>query len=56
MCIRDRPQAIHVGPYFPEAELQVFLVRVDEDTAGDYDYKSSIATQTYDKIKLSRCV
>lgn len=26
---------------------------VDEDTAGDYDYKSSIATQTYDKIKLS---
>lgn len=27
---------------------------VDEDTAGDYDYKSSIATQTYDKIKLSQ--
>lgn len=26
---------------------------IDEDTAGDYDYKSSIASQTYDKIKLS---
>lgn len=25
---------------------------IDEDTAGDYDYKSSIANQTYDKIKL----
>ena len=25
---------------------------IDEDTAGDYDYKSSIASQTYDKIKL----
>lgn len=26
---------------------------IDDDTAGDYDYKSSIASQTYDKIKLS---
>lgn len=26
---------------------------IDEDTAGDYDYKSSIASQTYNKIKLS---
>lgn len=26
---------------------------IDETTAGDYDYKSSIASQTYDKIKLS---
>lgn len=26
---------------------------IDEETAGDYDYKSSIAAQTYDKIKLS---
>lgn len=26
---------------------------IDEETAGDYDYKSSIASQTYDKIKLS---
>lgn len=26
---------------------------IDEDTAGDYDYKSSIASQTYDKIKLA---
>lgn len=26
---------------------------IDEDAAGDYDYKSSIASQTYDKIKLS---
>ena len=26
---------------------------IDEDTAGDFDYKSSIASQTYDKIKLS---
>lgn len=25
---------------------------IDEETAGDYDYKSSIASQTYDKIKL----
>lgn len=25
---------------------------IDEDTAGDYDYKSSITSQTYDKIKL----
>ena len=25
---------------------------IDEDTAGDYDYKSSIASQTYNKIKL----
>lgn len=25
---------------------------MDEDTAGDYDYKSSIASQTYDKVKL----
>lgn len=29
--IQFQPQAIHVGPYFPEAELQVFLVRVDEE-------------------------
>lgn len=28
-------------------------VLIDEDTAGDFDYKSSIASQTYDKIKLS---
>lgn len=26
---------------------------VDDETAGDFDYKSSIASQTYDKIKLS---
>lgn len=26
---------------------------IDEDTAGDFDYRSSIASQTYDKIKLS---
>jgi len=26
---------------------------IAEDTAGDYDYSSSISTQTYDKIKLS---
>ena len=26
---------------------------IDEDTAGDFDYKSSIASQTHDKIKLS---
>lgn len=26
---------------------------IDEEAAGDYDYKSSIAAQTYDKIKLS---
>ena len=26
---------------------------IDEETAGDYDYKSSIASQTYNKIKLS---
>ena len=26
---------------------------IDEDAAGDFDYKSSIASQTYDKIKLS---
>lgn len=26
---------------------------IDGETAGDYDYKSSIADQTYDKIKLS---
>lgn len=26
---------------------------IDEDTAGDYDYKSSIAAQTYNKVKLS---
>lgn len=26
---------------------------IDEDTAGDYDYKSTIASKTYDKIKLS---
>lgn len=26
---------------------------IDEETAGDYDYKSSIAAQTYDKIKLT---
>lgn len=26
---------------------------IDDETAGDYDYKSSIADQTYDKIKLS---
>ena len=26
---------------------------IDDETAGDYDYKSSIASQTYDKIKLS---
>ena len=26
---------------------------IDEDAAGDYDYKSSITSQTYDKIKLS---
>jgi hypothetical protein len=25
---------------------------IDDETAGDYDYKSSISTQTYDKIKL----
>ncbi len=28
-------------------------VLIDEDTAGDFDYKSSIASRTYDKIKLS---
>ena len=26
---------------------------IDEDTAEDFDYKSSISSQTYDKIKLS---
>jgi hypothetical protein len=26
---------------------------LDDDTAGDYDYKSSIASDTYNKIKLS---
>ncbi len=26
---------------------------IDEETAGDYDYTSSITSQTYDKIKLS---
>lgn len=26
---------------------------IDNETAGDFDYKSSIASQTYDKIKLS---
>ncbi len=26
---------------------------IDDETAGDFDYKSSIASQTYDKIKLS---
>ena len=26
---------------------------IDEDTAGDYDYTSSIASQTYDKVKLT---
>lgn len=26
---------------------------IDEETAGDFDYKSSITSQTYDKIKLS---
>ena len=26
---------------------------IDEEAAGDYDYKSSIASQTFDKIKLS---
>ena len=26
---------------------------IDEETAGDYDYKSSITSKTYDKIKLS---
>lgn len=26
---------------------------IDDETAGDYDYKTSIASQTYDKIKLS---
>ena len=25
---------------------------IDEETAGDFDYKSSIASQTYDKVKL----
>ena len=25
---------------------------IDDETAGDYDYKSSISSQTYDKIKL----
>ena len=28
-------------------------ILIDEEAAGDYDYKSSIASQTYDKIKLS---
>jgi len=28
-------------------------VLIDEETAGDYDYKSSISSQTYDKIKLT---
>lgn len=28
-------------------------VLIDEDTAGDYDYTSSIASQTYDKVKLT---
>ncbi len=26
---------------------------IDEETAGDYDYKSSIASRTYNKVKLS---
>lgn len=26
---------------------------VDNETAGDFDYKTSIASQTYDKVKLS---
>lgn len=26
---------------------------IDDEAAGDYDYKSSISSQTYDKIKLS---
>lgn len=28
-------------------------VLVDNETAGDFDYKTSIASQTYDKVKLS---
>ena len=32
-------------------EMKIDLL-VDEETAGDYDYQSSIAQQTYDKIKL----
>ena len=26
---------------------------IDDETAGDFDYKTSIAAQTYDKVKLS---
>ncbi len=33
-------------------ELKLNML-VDDETAGDYDYKSSIASQTYNKIKLS---
>lgn len=29
--IQLQPQTVHVGPYLPEAELQIFLVRVDEE-------------------------
>ena len=30
-----------------------FGLLVDNETAGDFDYKTSIASQTYDKVKLS---
>ena len=36
----------------PLGDLKLNML-VDDETAGDYDYKSSIASQTYNKIKLS---
>ena len=36
----------------PLGELKLNML-VDDETAGDYDYKSSIASQTYNKVKLS---
>lgn len=36
----------------PLADMKLGLL-IDQETAGDFDYKSSIASQTYDKIKLS---
>lgn len=36
----------------PLGELKLNML-VDDETTGDYDYKSSIASQTYNKVKLS---
>ena len=36
----------------PLGELKLNML-VDDETAGDYDYKSSIASQTYNTVKLS---